>query len=75
MRIELRPLRAVLIIITCCLLSSLLIAVNGNDAPERPSPRFGHRMVYDPVNERILLFGGVLWEDRYTFYDDLWSYD
>ena len=32
-------------------------------------------MVYDPVNERVLLFGGALWEDRYTFYDDLWSYD
>ncbi len=32
-------------------------------------------MVYDPVNERTLLFGGALWEDSYTFYDDLWSYD
>jgi N-acetylneuraminic acid mutarotase len=32
-------------------------------------------MVYDPVNERTLLFGGALWENRYTFYDDLWSYD
>jgi N-acetylneuraminic acid mutarotase len=70
----LRPLRTILIIIACYLLSSPLIAVKGNES-DRPSPRFGHRMVYDPVNERILLFGGVLWEDRYTFYDDLWSYD
>ena len=46
------------------------------DAPESTPPaRFGHRMVYDPVNERVLLFGGAVWEDRYTFFDDLWSYD
>ena len=32
-------------------------------------------MVYDPVNERVLLFGGAVFEDRYTFFDDLWSYD
>jgi hypothetical protein len=32
-------------------------------------------MVYDPVNERVLLFGGAVWENRYTFFDDLWSYD
>ena len=40
-----------------------------------PPARFGHRMVYDPVNERVLLFGGAVWENRYTFFDDLWSYD
>ncbi len=32
-------------------------------------------MVYDPVNERVLLFGGAVFENRYTFFDDLWSYD
>jgi N-acetylneuraminic acid mutarotase len=75
MRIELRPSRAIVLIVAFSLLSSPFIAVEGNDAPDRPSPRFGHRMVYDPVNERVLLFGGALWEDSYTFYDDLWSYD
>ncbi|MBN2335476.1 hypothetical protein JXL21_07935 [Candidatus Bathyarchaeota archaeon] len=40
-----------------------------------PTARFGHRMVYDPVNQRVLLFGGAVWDDGYTFYDDLWSYD
>jgi len=32
-------------------------------------------MVYDPVNERVLLFGGAVWEDKYTFFNDFWSYD
>ncbi|MFB0558858.1 MAG: hypothetical protein ACETVY_07065 [Candidatus Bathyarchaeia archaeon] len=26
---------------------------------DRPSPRMVHRMVYGPVNERVLLFGGL----------------
>ena len=25
-----------------------------------PLARFGHSMVYDPVNERVLLFGGAV---------------
>jgi len=40
-----------------------------------PPARFGHSMVYDPVNERVLLFGGAVYENHYTFFDDLWSYD
>ncbi len=32
-------------------------------------------MVYDPVNERVLQFGGAVWEGRYTFFNDVWSYD
>ena len=50
-------------------------APHGRSSDDRPSPRFGHRMVYDPVNERVLLFGGAVFENRYTFFDDLWSYD
>jgi len=57
----------------------LLISCHGFpivDASESvPPARFGHRMVYDPVNERVLLFGGAVYENRYTFFDDLWSYD
>ncbi|TRO48323.1 hypothetical protein E2P65_03095 [Candidatus Bathyarchaeota archaeon] len=48
---------------------------SGADAGDRPSPRFGHRMVYDPVNDRTLLFGGAVYENSYTFFDDLWAYD
>ncbi|MCW3978714.1 MAG: hypothetical protein NWF12_03100 [Candidatus Bathyarchaeota archaeon] len=48
---------------------------HGRSSDDRPSPRFGHRMAYDPMNERVLLFGGAIWENRYTFFDDLWSYD
>lgn len=50
-------------------------APHGRSSYDLPSPRFGHRMVYDPVNERVLLFGGAVFENRYTFFDDLWSYD
>jgi N-acetylneuraminic acid mutarotase len=50
-------------------------AIEGAEAGSRPSPRFGHSMVYDPVNERVLLFGGAVWDNRYTFFEDLWSYD
>ena len=58
------------------LLAALLPpGTHGAEAGNRPSPRFGHRMVYDPVNERTLLFGGAVYENRYTFFDDLWAYD
>ena len=40
-----------------------------------PSPRMGPRLVYDEVNGRVLLFGGAIWTDRYTFYNDLRSFD
>lgn len=57
----------------------LLISCHGLpqvDASESiPPARFGHRMVYDPVNERVLLFGGAVWKNRYIFFNDLWSYD
>jgi hypothetical protein len=46
------------------------------DASESiPPARFGHSMVYDPVNERVLLFGGAVRDDGYTFFDELWVLD
>lgn len=32
-------------------------------------------MIYDPVNQRILMYGGADWQNGYTFYDELWSYE
>jgi hypothetical protein len=51
------------------------VTPHGRSSDDRPSPQFRHRMAYDPVNERVLLFGGAIWEDRYTFFDDLWVLD
>ena len=61
--------------VTLFLLSSCLGLPHVDASESIPPARFGQRMVYDPVNERVLLFGGAVWDNRYTFFDDLWSYD
>ncbi len=38
-----------------------------------PPARHGHRMVYDSVNQRVLLFGGM--NPGGVMYHDLWAYD
>jgi hypothetical protein len=40
-----------------------------------PEKRIGPSMVHDPIDNRVLLFGGAHWQNRYTFYDELWSYE
>jgi hypothetical protein len=43
-----------------------------------PAPRFGARLVYEPVTERFVMFGGVgVFGDAFTptFYEDTWAYD
>lgn len=43
-----------------------------------PSPRFGAAFAYEPVTERLLMFGGVgVFGDAFTptFYDETWAYD
>jgi len=67
--------KAKTIFILTLLMALLPPVTEGAEAESRPSPRFGHRMVYDPVNERTLLFGGAVYENRYTFFNDLWAYD
>ena len=52
-----------------------------DDMPTGPLARLGHWLVYDPVNERIVMFGGharmledngnIVWRDL----DDVWAYD
>jgi hypothetical protein len=31
-------------------------------------------MIYDPVEKRIIMYGGAHWDNYYHFYDELWSY-
>ncbi|MBN1269426.1 MAG: hypothetical protein JXB04_07560 [Kiritimatiellae bacterium] len=40
---------------------------------QSPGPRWGHSMVYDPVNERVLLFGGF--DADHKPLNDLWAYE
>jgi N-acetylneuraminic acid mutarotase len=44
-----------------------------NPAGALPPARDSHAMVYDPVSQRVLLFGGR--DDEYQPLDDLWAYD
>ena len=62
--------RRILRVILLLLAFTPILFVSG--APEN---RLGHRMFYDPVGERVMLYGGANWDDGYTFYDDLWEYD
>ena len=57
-----------------CVLTVQASTVAAQDAPPR---RAHHSLVYDDAGGRILLAGGsTLGADRrYTFYDDLWSFD
>jgi N-acetylneuraminic acid mutarotase len=43
-------------------------------AGSAPSARSGHSMAYDPLNDKVILFGG--WEmETETVFGDTWSYD
>lgn len=45
---------------------------------EGPFSRLGHRMVYDPVNERLVVYGGrarVGPDGAWTAMDDVWAFD
>ena len=37
-----------------------------------PSVRFGHSMVWDPIGQRLIMFGGSIGA---AYYNDLWWYD
>ena len=38
---------------------------------DKPDPRFGHTLNYDPVRRRLIVFGG----QAAGFYSDVWAYD
>lgn len=52
----------------------VFITVPQISATDSPSPRMGSRMIFDPIDQRVLLFGGSMYEDGYTLYNDIWSY-
>lgn len=67
-------MRANYIILILLLISNIPIVTATGET--HPSERFGHKMLYDPITDRVLLFGGVLYDNsRETRYNDLWSYD
>ncbi len=41
--------------------------------PESPSPRWGHSMVYDPVNRQVVMFGGF--DAHHRPLNDMWKYE
>ncbi len=47
-------------------------ASGGTPGVNKPEPRQGVQMVYDPGRDRMVLFGGV---DANKFYKDTWLYD
>jgi N-acetylneuraminic acid mutarotase len=62
--------RHVVVLPVVLILFSLLPA----NASDYPSTRIGVKMIYDPAGERILLFGGSRYDNGYTLFNDLWSY-
>ena len=65
---QLKTLRWKLLLIIFLFTSPIMVSC----APEK---RIGPSMVYDPIGQRVLLFGGAHWQNGYTFYDELWSYE
>jgi N-acetylneuraminic acid mutarotase len=61
------------LMIVLLLSNSLCTGVNA--VTEEPSKRLGQKMIYDPVNDRVILFGGSYYSGHYTFYGDTWSLD
>ena len=43
------------------------------EAAERPSPRTGHSMKWDPARERVVLFGGSIEGPPEYFFGDTWE--
>ena len=57
------------------LLLVIILVASSTLASGSPGKRIGPRMIYDPVDQRIILYGGAHWQGGYTFYGELWSYE
>jgi N-acetylneuraminic acid mutarotase len=66
-------LRAIWLLVLLLVLSGFVCPIYA--AGESPPKMLGQRMIYDPVGQRIILFGGSYYSGSYTFYGDTWSYD
>jgi hypothetical protein len=49
------------------------ISVQVYAVAEEPPKMLGQKMIYDPINKTIILFGGSYYSGHYTFYGDTWS--
>ncbi len=56
------------------LLLIIMLITSPTLASGAPENRIGPRMIYDPVDQRIILYGGAHWQGGYNFYGELWSY-
>lgn len=54
-------------------LSASQTVSNGNTCGTAPAPRMNAAMVWDSVNQKVLLYGGV--DTSNTYFGDLWSFD
>jgi len=66
-------LRATWLLVLLVVLSGFVCPIYA--AEESPPKMLGQKMIYDPVGQRIILFGGSYYSGSYTFYGDTWSYD
>ncbi|MCB8992099.1 MAG: hypothetical protein H6665_15865 [Ardenticatenaceae bacterium] len=64
---------------TSAVISTVEPSPNSSDFPQIPFPRSGHAMVYDPLRQKVVLFGGsqiVSQEDHlFNRFNDTWEYD
>jgi N-acetylneuraminic acid mutarotase len=71
-----RVLYSVFLIVVC--FSSVSVLENkANDSITTPIPRAGHNMVYDPIKDEIIMFGGIKdnQNSAETYLNDTWIYN
>jgi hypothetical protein len=51
------------------------LGIHAYASVNQPPKMLGQKMIYDPVGQKIILFGGSYYSTSYTFYGDTWSLD
>jgi len=62
-----------LLLVASLSVAVMIPAVQG--ATSSPSPRLACRLVYDPVNERLMMFGGMSTGSQTQVFEDTWIFD